>query len=214
VELSATLGEQRSEQSHMNKLQDWLQAQAQKAAEGAYPNVPDCQSIVNASAAERSQMIQTIYQQTHDGTGADVATAVYRIFQGFGDLMTGEADALNILLEDDILSKIYQFLQLWDYDQLFQLIAHSKPNLRILEIGAGTGGTTSTILPALISESGERMYFSYTYSDVSSGFFVTAKERFRQHEGFEYAVLDISRDPLEQGFEAASFDLIIASNVS
>ena len=214
VELAHTLGGMRPEQAHLHKFMAWVQTQAQKAAMGTYPNVSDCASIMKKSSVERRQMIQATHQQMQDGTGAYVATAIYRIFQSSEALITGEVDALSVLLEDDILTKVYHFFQLWDYEQLFQLIAHSNPNLRILEIGAGTGGTTSTILPSLISGSGERMYSSYTYTDVSSGFFVAAKHRFRQYEGLEYAVLDIFQDPLEQGFQPASFDLIIASNVS
>jgi hypothetical protein len=41
-----------------------------------------------------------------------------------------------------------------------------------------------------------------------------AKERFGQEQCIDYKILDISLDPVEQGFNAHSFDLIIASNVS
>jgi hypothetical protein len=41
-----------------------------------------------------------------------------------------------------------------------------------------------------------------------------AKKRFNNAQNIEYAVLDISRDPMEQGFDSGSFDLIIGANVS
>ena len=85
--------------------------------------------------------------------------------------------------------------------------------MKILEIGAGTGGTTSTILPHLQSAYGERLYGTYTYTDISAGFFVAANQRFKNVPGMEYAVLDVTKDPLEQGFNAESFDLIVACNV-
>lgn len=85
--------------------------------------------------------------------------------------------------------------------------------MRVLEIGAGTGGTTTNLLSGLQSEFGERLYSKYSYTDISSGFFVGAKERFKDHPNIEFSVLDISKDPLEQGFEEESYDLILAANV-
>jgi len=103
---------------------------------------------------------------------------------------------------------------IWDVSEFFQLLGHTQPQIRILEIGAGTGGLTAKILKQLQSEFGERLYFQYTFTDVSSGFFVAAQERFKDYSGMEYRVLDISKEPVSQGFKAGEYDLIIASNVS
>ena len=80
--------------------------------------------------------------------------------------------------------------------------------LRILEVGAGTGGTTGSILPLL-----PRDRTDYVFTDVSAGFFGAAEERFAACPFVSYRVLDIERDPLEQGFAAGSYDLVVASNV-
>ena len=42
--------------------------------------------------------------------------------------------------------------------------------------------------------------------------FVRAKERFQGVQRMEYALLDVSPDPVEQGFGLGSYDLIIATN--
>ena len=84
----------------------------------------------------------------------------------------------------------------------------------MLEIGAGTGGTTTNMLLGLRSEFGERLYSKYSYTDISPGFFVAAKERFKDYGNIEFSVLDISKDPLEQGFEEGSYDSILAANVT
>jgi len=68
-------------------------------------------------------------------------------------------------------------------------------------------------MEALHTSYDERMYSKYTYTDISAGFFVAAKERFKDMPGVEYAVLNISQDPSAQGFEAGAYDLIIVSNV-
>ena len=81
--------------------------------------------------------------------------------------------------------------------------------LRVLEVGAGTGGTTGAVLGAL---PGSR--FDYAYTDVSAGFFPGARERFgEEHPGMEYRVLDIERDPVEQGFRGHGYDVVVAANV-
>lgn len=80
--------------------------------------------------------------------------------------------------------------------------------LRILEIGAGTGGTSATVLPVLPPD-GVR----YTFTDVSEFFLGRAQERFSAYPFVNYELLDIERDPVEQGFSAHHFDLILASNV-
>ncbi len=85
--------------------------------------------------------------------------------------------------------------------------------MKILELGAGTGGLTAKFLEQLKSDYGERLYLKYTFTDISSGFFVQAKERFKDYEGIEYQALDISKNPLEQGFNAGEYDIIVASNV-
>ena len=52
-----------------------------------------------------------------------------------------------------------------------------------------------------------------SYTDISSGFFPAAKERFKLFSNIEFATLDVNKDPVAQGFEEGEFDLIIAANV-
>lgn len=80
--------------------------------------------------------------------------------------------------------------------------------LSILEIGAGTGSTTSPILEALPAGSAR-----YTFTDVSPLFTRKAAEKFAAHAHVTYQLLDIERSPQEQGFQGQRHDLIIAANV-
>lgn len=80
--------------------------------------------------------------------------------------------------------------------------------LRILEIGAGTGGTTTYVLPELAAEGVE-----YTFTDLSPVFLERAKEQFAAFPFVKYALLDIERDPAPQGFQAGQYDIIVAANV-
>ena len=81
--------------------------------------------------------------------------------------------------------------------------------LRVLEVGAGTGSATAAILPEL-----PEGRYDYTYTDISAGFFAEAESRFGGvGASIDYRVLDIEKDPAEQGFDRHGYDLVVASNV-
>lgn len=163
---------------------------------------------------QRQGAIETLRARLSETEAHAAAEAIYRVTTQGVAIAEGAMDGLALLLQDNILHQLYDFMQNSIYFAFLDLIAHKNPNLRVLEIGAGTGGTTATVLPVLRSAYGERMHLSYTYTDVSAGFFPAATERFKEYAAVQYAVLDISKDPLDQGFKSESYDLIIACNVS
>lgn len=58
------------------------------------------------------------------------------------------------------------------------------------------------------------MFSSYTYTDISSGFFEAAQNRFQDFESrMVYKTFDMERSPISQGFIEGSYDVILASNV-
>lgn len=57
-------------------------------------------------------------------------------------------------------------------------------------------------------------FSTYTYTDVSSGFFGVAEERFRDYvDRIIFKTYDMNNSPASQGFTEGSYDLVIASNV-
>jgi acyl transferase domain-containing protein len=84
--------------------------------------------------------------------------------------------------------------------------AHRR--LRVLEIGAGTGGSTGFVLPALPADRTE-----YVFTDVSRIFTRKAAEKFHRYPFVRYRLLDIEESPASQGFAEERFDLVIAANV-
>ncbi|MEI5033027.1 class I SAM-dependent methyltransferase [Streptomyces sp. S1A(2023)] len=80
-----------------------------------------------------------------------------------------------------------------------------------LEIGAGTGGTSRPVLDAL-KPLGDRL--DYAFTDLSPGLVRKARERFSEaYPQARFSVLDIARDPAEQGFAEGSYDVVLAANV-
>lgn len=87
--------------------------------------------------------------------------------------------------------------------------------LRILEIGAGTGGTSEIVLQHLrtLPENIENS-IEYVYTDISAAFLRHGNQRFLHDYPFvSFSILDIEKPIESQGFEAGSFDIAIASNV-
>ena len=80
--------------------------------------------------------------------------------------------------------------------------------VRILEIGAGTGGTTAAILPHLPRECVE-----FTFTDISPWFSASAERKFGDFPFMKYSRLDIERDPTLQGYQSGQYDIVIAANV-
>ncbi|MBC6936368.1 MAG: acyltransferase domain-containing protein [Chloroflexi bacterium] len=80
--------------------------------------------------------------------------------------------------------------------------------LRVLEIGAGTGATTASLLPALPPER-----TVYTFTDVSDLFLAQSSQKFRAYPFVHYALLDIEQPPEAQGFSPHGYDVIVAANV-
>ena len=80
--------------------------------------------------------------------------------------------------------------------------------LKLLEVGAGTGGTTAAIL--LILPQARTEYF---FTDMSEYFFTQAAERFHAFPFLRYGILNIENKPSEQGYGQHEFDVVVAANV-
>ena len=86
--------------------------------------------------------------------------------------------------------------------------ATSQRPLRVLEVGAGVGGTSAGLVAALAPYD-----VQYTFTDVSNFFLAQGREMFADHDFIDYRMFDINRPPAAQGFSACSFDVVVCANV-
>ncbi|KAL9130700.1 MAG: hypothetical protein Q9217_001179 [Psora testacea] len=129
-------------------------------------------------------------------------------------VVRGQTTILEHMMHNNMLNDYYVLaLGLPQYTDFLARAAlqvvHRYPHMKILEIGAGTGGATKRILKLL-----GQSFTSYTFTDISTGFFEKAQQVFKGHEGrMIFKALDCEKDIESQGYSEHSYDLIIASLV-
>jgi len=146
------------------------------------------------------------------------AALLERCGASLAHVLRGRADALTLLFpEDGALSAATLYAD-GSAARVYNRIAAEAvacvarafggQPLRVLEIGAGTGGTTGAVWPVLPAGS------AYFYTDVSPLFLHEAEQRLKG-TGLEFTFrkLDIEQAPAAQGFTAGAFDVVIAANV-
>ncbi|GGX88375.1 type I polyketide synthase [Streptomyces hiroshimensis] len=145
-------------------------------------------------------------------------TLVVRQFLHLGDVLRGTRDPLDLLGVEGATSSLEQLYDVAPVlrfhnrvaQALVREIVASLPDdrpLRVLEIGAGTGGTTAALLPLL--PAGRTRYL---FTDVSSSFFARARQRFAAYDFVDYRAFDVDADPAGQDLPGGGFDLVIAAN--
>ncbi|KAI1128976.1 hypothetical protein F5Y10DRAFT_239255 [Nemania abortiva] len=136
-------------------------------------------------------------------------------------ILIGEIDPLSVIFDSNLAEIFYadMFKSICDHrlQRIITLASHENPQLRILEVGAGTGGMTSHILSALMDverQTGGLHFSNYTYTDVSPMFFENARARWNSvSERMVFTTLDLERAIEGQGLELGSYDLVVAGSV-
>ncbi|ERN42091.1 polyketide synthase module [Rubidibacter lacunae KORDI 51-2] len=173
---------------------------------------------------DRWQVLQPLPSPVPPADALDVDSAEWQLLERCGSKLAGvlrgaidpvqlvfpagDLSAATRLYQDSPASRGFNSL----VQQAIAAAAAGLPparGLRILEIGAGTGGTTSAMLPHLTERQTR-----YCFTDVGALFVREAQERFgRDYPFVNYKVLDIERDPSDQGFEPYQQDVVVAANV-
>lgn len=143
----------------------------------------------------------------------------------YADILRGKVPATDILFPNasmELVERVYKGSVVVDYFN--SLVAQSvlafiemrlpylaeDERIRILEVGAGTGGTSAFVLEA-IRRYGKRL--EYVYTDLSSAFIQYGNTVYGDRYPFiKFKIMDIEKEGVGQGYGAGVFDVIIASN--
>ncbi|MFT5467503.1 MAG: amino acid adenylation domain-containing protein [Verrucomicrobiales bacterium] len=140
--------------------------------------------------------------------------------KSLGGVLCGEEDPVEVLFPGgksiDALTDFYR--EGADFPASNELVGIAVQKLvaqmperraiRVLEVGAGTGSLTRTVLPALPAHRSE-----FTFTDTSPAFLADAKKQFSDYNFVEYTTFDIEKDPAGQGIDVGGYDLILGTNV-
>jgi thioester reductase-like protein len=142
-----------------------------------------------------------------------------RCAQSLAGVLKGDVNPVHLIFPEGSLSTAEHMYQDSPFARFSNAVARQAickvieqvprgRGIRILEVGAGTGGLTSYVLPRLPAGRTE-----YVFTDLSNHFFVKAQEKFAAYPFVKYQKLDVGHDPIPQGFAEHSFDIVIASHV-
>lgn len=141
----------------------------------------------------------------------------------YSEALSGKVLSIGMLYKDgksDMVESIYDVTKIYSNREaqidfvtklVQQMILERKDEpVRILEVGAGNGILTGKILEKL-----DITNIEYYFTDVSVFFLNKAKKKYGSSHGshMNYKILDVSKDPIAQGFRENSFDLILGLDV-
>ena len=192
------------------------------AEDGLLERDGDAWRCTTTAPADMTARWQEMVQRYPEGIGELEVTR--RCGESLAAALRGDADPLELLFPGGSTAAAEQMYQRSPFARYYNSLVGDAvaalaageasgagtpgSHLRILEIGAGTGGTTAHVLPRLPVGGAD-----YTFTDISPLFVGRARERFAAHAGVEYRTLDIEADPEVQGFDRHEYDVIIATNV-
>ncbi|KAK8075465.1 Type I Polyketide synthases (Type I PKS) [Apiospora hydei] len=173
-----------------------------------------------------SQTAEAILQDLmkhHADNGAS-HQLTYNVGSRMADVLSGKADGPQLIFGDaknrELVASFYGELP---FNKLYfelmadflsrlatklKLSSQSQTTLKILEMGAGTGGTTKLIAPMLAKLG---IAVEYTFTDLSPSLVAQAKRKFKQYPFMKFAVHDIEKPPAEAEL-IGSQHIVIASN--
>ncbi|RAP32030.1 hypothetical protein DID76_01545 [Candidatus Marinamargulisbacteria bacterium SCGC AG-414-C22] len=171
---------------------------------------------------ESSKTLENILHKDHPELSPYV-TLLNQCLTHFFNVISGKITAAEVLFTSEsvkLIEKIYKDNIISDYFNIKignyikniieqKLNTSSDTQITILEIGAGTGGTTQTVLNYIAPFSDK---LTYIYSDISRAF-KTYADTFKQDYPFvEFNLINIEQDDVSQNKDIKA-DIILASNV-
>ncbi|KAM7199140.1 putative polyketide synthase [Rhypophila sp. PSN 637] len=164
-----------------------------------------------------------VYHKLDDGTYRPVLTGKDVKIQAIGDATNGDADAAKKKMsyrmewkaDVDFLSHASAAKDV-GLAQYMDALVHKNPFCRLLSVGGGDGGrAVAKFLEEAERAQGCSLVDGFTLTSPTAESLETAKADLGEWAGnaahVEFKTLEVERDPLAQGFTAASFDVAVVA---
>ncbi|KAI9157894.1 Highly reducing polyketide synthase gloL [Paramyrothecium foliicola] len=203
--------------SHMGQYIRWLSHEHEKLVNGEWDlKIPEIAQWATLDARNRKNLLDEALELAITTCG-EYGESFVQLAKKLTDseiwraLVSGET-TLEATLSEAHTDLLYSTIDTIDAAQFFYLAAHSKPNLRVLEISSGSASVTKSIIAAISASDGP-MFSEYTFATQCSEKLARAKRLLEGKHELVYKVLDTSKSVTEQEFDLQSYDLIIHSNM-
>ncbi|PWY83831.1 hypothetical protein BO94DRAFT_519435 [Aspergillus sclerotioniger CBS 115572] len=198
--------------SHLREYVAWLDRMLEKSAPLSADTIPQDETEISALEGQVMKL-------------SPLGNLYVTVSKQLDAILDGSTEPQSLLGSDDRLLTEYRrvlFSQLWEQNELtnyIDVLTHKSPQMRILEVGTGSGAMTQQILNSL-SRRGEDGSETYRFAHYDcTGISNTHVEQAQARLGalgprVTFKTLDVERDPAAQGFHVGSYDLVITAWLS
>ncbi|KAF2667284.1 polyketide synthase [Microthyrium microscopicum] len=194
------------------KVLAWMTDRYDLALSYKLPNQTESECCWTCMSFEEEQTLIDSFKEMSPTHGE----VLERIGTDLIPILTGLVEPYQLLSQNGALLKSYtdDYIRTADLAMLkswFDLQGHKHPDMKILEIGAGTPSATLQILSTLDKDGGTSVprFRSFCITDTEDKVLEAAQAVLKDWDEFlEYKALDIKMDPQSQGFLLGSLDVI------
>lgn len=175
-------------------------------------------TAVAAPTKSSKEILQDLLARFPDQTSADKLT--FYTGSNLAEVLKGKTDGIKLIFATpegrEMVSKMYAewplnrllYKQMEDFlARLCSKLDMSEGPLKILEMGAGTGGTTKWLVPLLASLN---VPVEYTFTDLAPSFVAAARKKFKSYPFMKFRTHDIEKAPADDLI--GTQHIVIASN--
>ena len=217
----------------LSRLYDrWLDESVAVLARGKYLDVKGDTCIINDPVPVDGNKLWAEWEHSKevwlavDPSLKNQVTLVETTLRALPDIITGKIPATDIIFPNssmELVEGIYKHNPVADYfnelladtaiDYLEErLKLDGSAGVRIIEIGAGTGGTSTMLFRKLMPY--REHITEYCYTDISKAFLLFAEKEYGPGNPYlTYQLFDVNWPVVGQGVRAGGYDLAIATNV-
>lgn len=143
------------------------------------------------------------------GLASTEASSVAHVLKSITQNLTNPCGPLRSWRKEvpsEIIESFHQFIDRYDVSRFLQIVAHSKPNLRVLEISSWTDSPSESVLKSLTLADGHLMCSKYTFMTRN---YISPAQKESSRPYLEYITFNLDEDPSDHGF--GQYDLIITN---